>query len=392
MQHCKQTDPSAAELLNLVYGDSEANQQPVWSPNSEKPPTWVSVADVRAAQQRLQGHIRPTPLTQSFAFDDMVSVSLGSSAQIFFKCEQFQRIGAFKFRGAFNAIAALDERRREGGIITYSSGNHAQAIALAGRLHNAPTTIIMPNDAPRIKYESTLAHLDPESDSEIIQYDPQVTTREALGEKIARERHLTLIKPFDNPFVIAGQGTAALELVEQLRNGADPHDSLDIIFVPCGGGGLLSGTSVAIRACFPNCQIVGVEPEAGNDAFLSFRDLVLQTVHNPQTWADGARTPSLGAWTFPIVCKNVDTMVTISDDELREATKYAYTTLKLAIEPTAALGLAAIIKSAGLFDQPFEQGLSLAGCPIELRSKKRVATILTGGNADLQSLASWIAH
>jgi len=275
--------------------------------------------------------------------------------RIFLECETFQRMGAFKFRGAYHAMNRLSPDRKARGVLTYSSGNHAQAVALAGRLLGVPATIVMPQDAPSVKRAATQAY-----GAEIVGYDRAADEREAVARRLLETRGLTLIPPFDHPDVVAGQGTAALELIEE----AGP---LDALLVPCGGGGLLSGSALSARALLPDCWIAGVEPEAGDDAKRSFESGRLQRVKNPDTIADGARTSSLSPLTFALIQRNVDAVWTASDAELVEAMRFLWERLKLVVEPTGALGLA-----------PLHAGrLGLRG--------KRVGVILSGGNVDLLS-------
>jgi threonine dehydratase len=318
--------------------------------------------DVERAAQQISGVAHHTPVATSR------SLNVETGATLFFKCENLQRAGAFKFRGAYNALSRLgaDERRR--GVVTFSSGNHAQAIALAGQLLGIPRVIVMPSDAPAVKRSATASY-----GGEIVLYDRTREDREAIGRKLANERGLTLIPPYDHPAIIAGQGTAALELLEDVG-------PLDLLFAPCGGGGLLSGTALAASVKAPGCRVIGVEPAAGDDATRSFRTKTLQRVDNPQTIADGARTSSLGALTFPLVLRYVSDMMTVDDSTLIKATMHLWERLKLVVEPTGALGAA-----AALFGGPDHQ----AG-PNEI-SGKRVGVILSGGNVDLSQVAQWVA-
>lgn len=319
----------------------------------------VTYADIEAAAARLLGHAIPTPLHTSGTLDSM----LGANA--FCKCENFQRVGAFKFRGAFNAIARLSEDEKQRGVLTYSSGNHAQGIALAGNLLGVPTTIIMPSDAPPVKIEATRGYLGP--GSEVVLYDREQTTREQLGAQISKERGLTVIPPYDHPNVIAGQGTVAKELIEaMLADGGSPPD---VLLVCCGGGGLLSGCAIATKALTSECLVVGVEPALADDATRSFRTGMLHTVHNPPTIADGARTPSLGEHTFPLVRRYVDDMMTVSEAEIAEATLFAMERMKLVIEPSGALAMAGAIKLAR--NEP------------DRIASKRIGIVISGGNIDL---------
>jgi threonine dehydratase len=313
-------------------------------------------ADVESAARQIAGAAHKTPVINSR------SVDARAGARVFFKCENLQRAGAFKFRGAYNALSRLspDERRR--GVVTFSSGNHAQAIALAGQLLDIPRVIVMPSDAPEVKRVATEGY-----GGEVVQYDRDCGDREEIGRRLARDRGLTLIPPYDHPHIIAGQGTAALELIEEAGE-------LDYLFAPCGGGGLLSGTALAASAMSPGCRVVGVEPAAGDDATRSFMTKTLQTVKNPKTVADGARTPSLGSLTFQIVMAHVSDMNTVDDPTLLNVMFYLWERLKLVIEPTGALGAAAALSL----------GTAIHG--------RRVGVILSGGNVDLTQVPEWLAY
>jgi len=314
----------------------------------------VGYADVADAAERLAGHAHRTPVMTSRTIDQR------TGAKVFFKCENFQRIGAFKFRGAYNAMSRLAPEERRRGVLAYSSGNHAQAVALAGKELGIRVVIVMPADAPAVKIEATRGY-----GAEIVLYDKRKEVREEVAERTARERGLAMIPPFDHRHVIAGQGTAAKELIED----AGP---LDFLFVPCSGGGLISGCAVAASHLAPGCRVVGVEPQAGDDATRSFRTKTLQTCHNPDTIADGARTHALGRLTFPLVLRYVSDMVTVSDSELARAMFFLWERMKIVVEPTGALG------AAGLF----ERGLPVAG--------KRVGVILSGGNVDLKLIPEYL--
>lgn len=285
-----------------------------------------------------------------------------TGCQVFFKCENFQRAGSFKFRGAFNALASLSEEQRQRGVLTYSSGNHAQAVALAGKLLKIQTTIVMPHDAPAVKLAATKGY-----GAEVILYDRSETSREALTQQLAQERAAIVIPPYDYPPVIAGQGTTAKELFESVGE-------LDLLLVCCGGGGLLSGCAIAAHALSPRCRVVGVEPEKGDDATRSFHTKTLQTVHNPDTIADGARTPSLGNYTFPLVLHYVHDMVTVSDSALLQTMFFLWERLKLLVEPTGALAATAL----------FEKQVSPP-------SNSRVGVILSGGNVDVRRVLSLLS-
>jgi threonine dehydratase len=317
-------------------------------------PLPVSYEDVAAAARRIAGHAHRTPVLTSRSVDQR------TGARVFFKCENLQRMGAFKFRGAYNALAqlALDERAR--GVMAFSSGNHAQAVALAGRELGVRATIVMPANAPPVKIEATRGY-----GAEVVLYDPLSADREELARSIASERGLAVIPPFDHAHVIAGQGTAAKELFEE----AGP---LDYLFVPCGGGGLISGCALAAAALSPGCRVIGVEPAAGDDATRSFRTGTLQSCRNPDTIADGARTDSLGKLTFPLLLALVHDMTTASDTELVAALRYLLERMKIVAEPTGALG------AAGLF----ERGYAVRGT--------RVGVLISGGNVDPALLKSWL--
>ncbi|HEV3056985.1 MAG TPA: threo-3-hydroxy-L-aspartate ammonia-lyase [Vicinamibacterales bacterium] len=317
--------------------------------------TAPTFADVESAAREIAGIAHHTPVATSHSIDAQ------TGASVFFKCENLQRAGAFKFRGAYNALSRLSTADRRRGVVTFSSGNHAQAIALAGRILDIPRVIVMPSDAPEVKRAATAAY-----GGEIVLYDRDREDREAIGRRLAAERGLTLVPPYDDPHIIAGQGTAALELLDDVG-------PLDVLFAPCGGGGLLSGTALAAAARSPGCRVIGVEPAAGDDATRSFRTKRLQTVHNPVTVADGARTPSLGALTFPIVMNYVSDMTTVDDPTLLRTMFHLWERLKLVVEPTGALGAAAAIHGQA---------------PIE---GKRVGVILSGGNVELAQVGRWIA-
>jgi threonine dehydratase len=282
--------------------------------------------------------------------------------EVFLKCENLQRAGSFKFRGAFNAVSRLGGENKARGILTYSSGNHAQALARVCQMQAVHATIVMPQGASRMKLEAARDY-----GAEIVLHDPATSAREQIAAELAEKYGYTVIPPFDHPHIIAGQGTATLELFQM----AAP---LDYLFVPCGGGGLLSGSAIAAKHLAPDCKVIGVEPEAGDDGTRSFHSGTLQTVHNPQTIADGARTPSLGNHTFPIIRQYVDDMMTVSDDDLVRTMYFVWTRMKLVVEPTGVLGLAAI----------FNRRYKVAG--------KRVGVIISGGNVDLVAAGRWFAE
>ena len=313
----------------------------------------VSFDDVARAHERIQPQAKRTPVLTSSSVDAL------TGARVFFKCENFQRMGAFKFRGAFNALSQLDEEKKNKGVVAFSSGNHAQAVALAGRILGIKAVIVMPDDAPQVKLEATRGY-----GAEVVQYAKN-EPREEIAGRLAAERKLTLIPPFDHPHIIAGQGTAAKELLED----AGP---LDVVMTPCGGGGLLSGCAIAAKHLAPNCRVLGVEPAAGDDATQSFVQKRLISIAVPDTIADGARTPSLGKLTFPIVLRYVDDMLTVTDDELRRAMFFLWERMKIVVEPTGALAFAAL----------FNGNLSL--------KNQRVGIVLSGGNVDLRWAAAQV--
>lgn len=312
-------------------------------------------AKVLAAARRLEGVAHRTPVMTSRLLNEV------TGNEIFLKCENFQRMGAFKFRGAYNAISALPAAARERGVVTYSSGNHAQAIALTGRLLGVATTVIMPADAPAVKFAATEGY-----GATVVKYDKETTSREKVAAELTAKQGYTLIPPFDHEDVVAGQGTATKELIEDVG-------SLDYVFSPCGGGGLLSGTAISAKHLLPACRVIGVEPELADDAVRSFKSGELQTVHNPPTIADGLRTPSLGKITFPLVRTYVDDMVTVSDEEIIATMYYLWTRLKIVVEPSGAVGLAPL----------FHRKLPIAG--------RRVGVILSGGNVDVREVGKLFA-
>ncbi len=289
------------------------------------------------------------------------TVNARVGAEVVFKCENLQRAGAFKFRGAYNAMSRLPADERQRGVVAFSSGNHAQAIALAGRTLGIPAVIVMPSDASPVKRAATAGY-----GAEIVAYDRRHEDRTDIGRRLAEERGLTLIPPFDHPHIIAGAGTAARELCEDVG-------ALDSLFVPCGGGGLLSGSALAAAALSPGCRVIGVEPAAGDDGVRSFRSGTLQTIADPQTVADGARTPSLGTLTFAIIQRHVADMVCVEDRDLLRAMFFLWERLKLVVEPTGALGAAALF------------------APGAAASVQRAGVILSGGNVDFTKAAAWLA-
>ena len=314
----------------------------------------ISFDDVAAAKARIKGVAHRTPVLTSSTADARTGASL------FFKAENFQRMGAFKFRGGYNALSQFTPEQKAGGVLTYSSGNHAQAIALSARLLGMRAVIIMPEDAPAIKVAATKGY-----GAEVVLYDRYTENREEIGNRLAAEQGLTLIPPYDHPHVMAGQGTAAIELIEEIG-------SLDVLMVPLGGGGLLSGCAVVAKELSPGCRIIGVEPEAGNDGQRSLAEGRIIHIDTPRTIADGAQTQHLGNYTFPVLRALVDEIVTVSDAELVETMKFFAGRMKILIEPTGCLAPAAA----------FSGRLDLAG--------KKVGMVLSGGNVDLARFAELI--
>jgi threonine dehydratase len=300
---------------------------------------------VQDAAARLRGVAHVTPVMTSRFLNDCLG------AEVFLKCENFQRVGAFKFRGAYNAMSRLSAGQRRQGVITFSSGNHAQAVALVGKLLDIRTAVVMPQDAPVIKRQATEAY-----GAKVILYDPQQRSREEIAKELQQQHGFSMIPPFDHIDVLTGQGTSALELCQQVNG-------IDMLFVPCGGGGLLSGSAIAAKGTSPGCRVIGVEPEVADDAARSFATGILQTVKNPPTIADGTRTPSLGQITFPLVLKFVDAMNTVSEEAIKEAVRVLFYRLKLVVEPSGALGLAALLSG-------------------KTKAEGRVGVILSGGNVD----------
>jgi threonine dehydratase len=316
----------------------------------------VTYEDIEGAAERLEGVAHRTPVATSRLFDEL------TGAQAFFKCENLQRMGAFKFRGAYNALSRLDADARGRGVVAFSSGNHAQAVALAGQLLGIARVIVMPADAPAVKVAATRAY-----GAQVVFYDRAAgQSREDVAQRIAKEKGSTVIPPFDHAHVIAGQGTAAKELIEDVG-------ALDDLFVPTGGAGLLSGSAIAAARLSPGIRVIGVEPAGGDDAARSFRTKTLQRVENPQTIADGARTQSLGKLTFPLVMANVHDVVTVTDAQIVEAMRFLWERMKLVVEPTGALAAAAVL---------------CAAAPVRDR---RVGIIISGGNVDLKAAAALFA-
>ncbi|HDL6512202.1 TPA: threo-3-hydroxy-L-aspartate ammonia-lyase [Yersinia enterocolitica] len=317
-------------------------------------PLAICYDDIVQAHQRITGVALKTPVLTSSTANGQ------TGTQLFFKCENFQHMGAFKFRGAYNALVKLSPQQQAKGVIAFSSGNHAQAIALSARKLGIRAVIVMPKDSPAVKIAATRSY-----GGEVVLYDRYLEDREAISNKLAQEQGLTLIPPYDYPDVMAGQGTAAKELFEEVGE-------LDVLLVPLGGGGLLSGCATVAKALYPNCQVIGVEPAAGNDGQQSFRSGKIVKIETPVTIADGAQTAALGHYTFPVIQERVDNILTATDDQLISAMKFFISRMKIVVEPTGCLGAAVA----------FSGELDLRG--------KRVGVIISGGNVDLARLAHFI--
>ncbi|HEX9395189.1 MAG TPA: threo-3-hydroxy-L-aspartate ammonia-lyase [Burkholderiales bacterium] len=313
----------------------------------------VTFDDIAAAHERIRPHAVRTPVLSSIAVDER------TGARVFFKCENLQNMGAFKFRGAFNALSQLNEEEKRRGVVAFSSGNHAQAVALAGKLLGIKAVIVMPADAPKVKLDGTRGY-----GAEVVTYGAG-ESREDIAKRISKERGATLIPPFNHPDVIAGQGTTAKELIEETG-------PLDALLVPCGGAGLLSGCAVAAKRLAPACRVIGVEPEAGNDVFLSFKSKKIVTIPVPDTIADGARTQAPGDITFALVQRYVDDMLTVTDEELLRGMFYLWERVKIVVEPTGALAFAA------LFNNKYSG------------KKQKIGIVLSGGNVDLDWAAAQV--
>ncbi|UMO89759.1 threo-3-hydroxy-L-aspartate ammonia-lyase [Pectobacterium sp. PL64] len=310
--------------------------------------------DVVAAAERIDGYANKTPVMTSRTVNNTFG------AEVFFKCENFQRMGAFKFRGAMNALLQFSDEQKAAGVVTFSSGNHAQAIALSAKLLGIPATIIMPHDAPAAKVAATRGY-----GGNVVEYNRYTEDREQIGRDLAQKHGLTLIPPYDHPHVIAGQGTAAKELLEETGE-------LDALFVSLGGGGLLAGSALSARQLSPHCKIYGVEPLAGNDGQQSFRSGNIVHIDTPKTIADGAQTQHLGNYTFPLIRQNVDDILTVTDDDLIEAMRFYAERMKIVVEPTGCLGFAA---ARNLRE-------SLRG--------KRIGIIISGGNVDISRYGAFL--
>ena len=311
--------------------------------------------DVAAAAERLQGVAHRTPVLHSRTANALLG------AEVFFKCENLQRVGAFKFRGAYNALAQFSPAQRTRGVAAFSSGNHAQAVALAAQLLQIPAVILMPQDAPPAKLAATRGY-----GAQVVTYDRYREDREQLATQLSQERGMTLIPPYDHAHVIAGQGTAAKELLDEVG-------PLDSLFVCLGGGGLLSGSALAVRALAPACRVFGAEPEAGNDGQQSFRSGSIVHIDTPHTIADGAQTQHLGQLTFPIIRREVTDIFTVTDAQLVQAMRFFAERMKMVVEPTGCLGFAAACQA----------GAQVTG--------RRVGVIVSGGNVAVERFAQLLA-
>jgi threonine dehydratase len=333
---------------------------PSSSPSTPSTPLAINPDDVAAAAARLAGFAHRTPVFTSRTADE------ATGARLFFKCENLQRMGAFKFRGAYNALAQFGPEQRKAGVIAFSSGNHAQAIALAARLLDMPSVIVMPEDSPAAKLAATRDYQRGRADSEVVLYDRYTQDREAIGRRLAAERGMTLIPPYDHPHVMAGQGTAAWELIEETG-------PLDQLLVCVGGGGLISGCAVAARHLSPGVRIVGVEPEAGNDVQRSVAEGRIVRIDVPKTIADGAQTQAAGTLTFPVIQRHVDAVVTVSDAQLVATMRFFAERMKMVVEPTGCLAAAALLHGV-------------------VKAKgQRVGVIVSGGNVDVARYAALLA-
>ena len=315
----------------------------------------MNFQEIQQAAKRLQGVANATPVMTSRTLNAM-----SGDNQVFLKCESFQRSGAFKFRGAYNTMVQLSEEQRRAGVITFSSGNHAQATALAGKLLGVKVVVVMPADAPSVKRQATEGY-----GAQVITYKPGESDREVLARELQAQHGYTLIPPFNHPHVIAGQGTATLELIES-------DGPFDVVLAPCGGGGTLSGAAIATRKLLPKARVIGVEPEGANNGQRAFRSGKIERVEHPSTMADGLKPQALGELTFAIIRESVDDMVTVSEEEMRSTLAFVWTRMKLIIEPSGVVGLAPVL----------HRKLGLQG--------QRIGVICTGGNCDIGAIADWL--
>jgi threonine dehydratase len=316
------------------------------------PDTEITFADIQQAAERIRPIAKRTPVMTSASFDKESGVSA------FFKCENLQKGGAFKIRGAANFVLSIPKDQLSKGVVAHSSGNHAQAVAIAAEFVGAPATLVMPEDAPKSKLEGTRAR-----GARIVHYNRFTDSREALSAKISAETGATIVPPYDHPWTIAGQGTAAKELLEEVPD-------LDAMVVCVGGGGLMSGSSIAAHHLNPKIRMFGVEPELANDTYLSFEAGKRVKIDTPGTIADGLRSTSPGELTFPILRKHLEKVLLVSDDEIRAAVRFLMMRLKIVVEPSGAVPAAAVL---------FKK------VPAGVR---RVGIILSGGNVDYEQLAN----
>ncbi|MCZ6472400.1 MAG: threo-3-hydroxy-L-aspartate ammonia-lyase [SAR324 cluster bacterium] len=318
-------------------------------------PTGPTFSDVLAAAERLGGVVHRTPVMTSRTLDE------AAGCQVFLKCENFQRVGAFKFRGAYNTLCKLSEQERAVGVITYSSGNHAQAVAYAAELLGINATVVMPADAPPIKLAATRGY-----GAEVITYDPEGgEEREMIARRIQAERGQVMVPPFDHPDVIAGQGTATLELLQEV-------EGLDAMLAPCGGGGSLSGAALVVKHELPHAKVIGVEPQGSDCGSRAFRSGRIETVAHPTTMADGLKPKALGEHTFAVIRSHVDEMLTVSEEQIRVTLDFLWNRMKMVVEPSGAVALAPLLhRKAGL-------------------EGRRVGVLITGGNADIAKVADWL--
>ena len=310
--------------------------------------------EILAAAGRLDGVAHRTPVMTSRTLDD------AAGCEVFLKCENFQRVGAFKFRGAYNTLSRLSPGEQRSGVVTFSSGNHAQAVAHAAALLGIEAVVVMPADAPQVKLAATRGY-----GAEVITFDPATEDREVLAQRIRQERGMVLVPPFDHPDVIAGQGTATLELVREV-------EGLEAMLTPCGGGGSLSGAALVMRHELPGARVIGVEPEGSDCGNRAFRSGRIEVVENPTTMADGLKPKSLGEHTFAVIRECVDDMVTVSEEEIRATLDFLWNRMKLVVEPSGAVSLAPVL----------HRKVGLEG--------KRVGVLITGGNADVGAVADWL--
>lgn len=319
----------------------------------------VTFEHVLAAAQRLEGVAHRTPVMTSRTLDE------AAGCRVFLKCENFQRVGAFKFRGAYNALSALSAEEKTRGVITYSSGNHAQAVACAAALLGIAATVVMPADAPAVKLAATRGY-----GAEVVPYDPAgAEDRETIARRLQAERGLVMVPPFNHAAVIAGQGTATLEL---LREVAETSGDLDVMVAPCGGGGSLSGAAIVMKHERPSARVIGVEPVGSDCGARAFRSGRIEVVPQPETFADGLKPKALGELTFVVIRELVDEMVTVTEEEIRATLGFLWNRMKLVVEPSGAVGLAPVL----------HRKLGLNG--------GRVGVLITGGNADIGSVADWL--